>query len=86
VTGETVHVGRPDLSHRFQTVRDQFATPEEIDNSPETAPSRRVSDVVPGYQKPLMGVLAAQEIGIETIRRECPFFASWIKKLEELVD
>ena len=79
-------IGRPNASPKFQTIRDQFATPEEIDDSPQTAPSKRVRDVVPGYQKPLMGVLAAREIGLDTIRKECPLFANWVKKLEQSVD
>ncbi len=78
-------IGRPDLSPQFQTIRDQFATPEEIDDSPETAPSKRVRDMVPSYQKPLMGVLAAQEIGLDALRKECPLFADWIEKLEQRV-
>ena len=52
-------IGRPELTHRFQEIRDQFASPEEIDDSPDTAPSKRVAELVPGYQKPLMGSLAS---------------------------
>jgi hypothetical protein len=33
---------RPDLASGFQEIRDQFPTPEEIDDSPVTAPSKRV--------------------------------------------
>ena len=79
-------IARPDLSSKLQAIRDEFTTPEEINDSPETAPSKRVEDLVPGYQKPLMGVSAAQEIGIDTIRRECPLFADWIEKLEQRAD
>ena len=50
--------------------------PEEIDDSPLTAPSKRITKLVPGYQKPLMGVLAASKIGLETMRSECPHFAT----------
>ena len=77
---------RPKLSSKFQAIRDEFATPEEINDSPETAPSNRVEDLIPGYQKPLMGVLAAQEIGIDTIRRECPLFSGWLEELEQRAD
>ena len=37
---------------------------------------------MPNYQKPLMGNLAALEIGIHAIRRECPHFEEWLKRLE----
>ena len=76
-------IARPDLSIRLQAVRNEFATPEEINDSSETAPSKRLQALIPGYQKPLQGVLAAQEIGIDTIRKECPLFAGWIEELEQ---
>ncbi len=77
-------IGRPGLAPKFQEIRDKFANPEEIDDSPETAPSKRVAALVPGYQKPLMGTLAAQEIGLNAIRSVCPHFQCWLKRLERL--
>jgi hypothetical protein len=77
-------IGRPDLETAFQAIRDQFATPEEINDSPVTAPSRRVLQLIPGYEKPLLGPLAALEIGLERIRRECPHFRDWLARLEGL--
>ncbi len=76
-------IGRPELASKFQAIRDQFATPEEINDSPETAPSKRVAELVAGYEKPLLGVLAVLEIGLDAIRSECPHFGSWITRLEE---
>ena len=75
-------IGLPQLAPRFQAIRDQFASPEEIDDSPDTAPSRRVVDLVPRYQKPLMGNLAVLDIGLDAIRAECPNFRAWIERLE----
>ena len=77
-------VGRPDLGHAFQRIRDTFGNPEEIDDSPETAPSKRVERLVHGYEKPLLGTLAALEIGLGTMRHECPHFGSWLDRLEQL--
>ena len=76
-------IGRPDLSPKFQAIRDQFATPEEINDSPQTAPSKRIINLVPGYEKPLMGTLAVLEIGLDAIRQECPLFRGWIERLEQ---
>lgn len=76
-------IGRPDLAPQFQVIRDQFATPEEINDSPLTAPSKRIINLVPGYEKPLMGTLAVLAIGLDAIRRECPFFRGWIERLEQ---
>ena len=75
-------IGCEDLVPRLQAIRDQFASPEEIDDSPHTAPSKRIEHLMPNYQKPLMGNLAALEIGIHAIRRECPHFEEWLERLE----
>lgn len=72
---------RPDLAPRFQQIRDAFETPEEIDDSPETAPSKRIEGLVPGYQKPLLGTLAALEIGLPAMRAACPHFSGWLDRL-----
>lgn len=78
-------VGRPDLSDAMQAIRDGFSTPEEINDSPQTAPSKRVESLIPSYQKPFLGALAALEIGLSRIRAECPHFGAWLSRLEELV-
>ena len=75
-------IGRPDLESQFTDIRDAFATPEDIDDSPITAPSKRVENLVLGYEKPLFGTLAVLEIGITRIRAECPHFDAWLNKLE----
>lgn len=75
-------IGRLDLATSLQKIRQDFATPEEINDSPVTAPSKRVRDLVPGYEKPLLGVLAVLEIGLSRIREQCPHFDRWLKQLE----
>lgn len=69
------------LAPKFQAVRDQFETPEHINDSPMTAPSKQVEKLVPGYEKPLLGNLAVLEIGLEPIRKACPHFNAWLTKL-----
>lgn len=78
-------IGQKKLGDRFQEIRDQFATPEEIDDSPQTAPSKRIEKLIPGYEKPLYGTLAALEIGLDKIRNACPHFQRWISNLESLL-
>lgn len=75
-------IGRRDLVAGLQSIRDAFATPEEINDSPTTAPSKRVVALVPAYEKPLFGTLAALEIGLDAIRAECPHFRAWLSRLE----
>jgi hypothetical protein len=75
-------VGLPNLEASLRTIRDQFTTPEEIDDSPIAAPSKRVEALIPGYEKALFGVAAALEIGREKMREACPHFRSWLTTLE----
>ncbi len=77
-------IGRPALEPKLREIRNQFQTPEEINDSPITAPSKRVEELVPGYDKPLGGTLAVLEIGLQRIREACPHFRSWLEKLEAL--
>jgi hypothetical protein len=78
-------IGRPNLESEFSRIRSQFATPEEIDDSPVNAPSKRIEALVPGYEKPLFGALAMMEIGLARIRAECPHFDDWLERLEACV-
>lgn len=65
-------------------VRDQFASPEEINDRSDTAPSKRIASAVPGYDKALGGSLAAEAVGLAAMRGECPRFAAWLARLESL--
>ena len=76
-------VGLPGLASALQAVRDGFATPEDINDSPETAPSKRILALFPRYNKPLYGNTAALEIGLAKIRTQCPHFAAWLGRLEQ---
>lgn len=64
----------------------QYATPEHINNSPATAPSKRLIARWPtyAYAKPQYGVLLALEIGLTTIRQKCLRFDQWVSTLESL--
>jgi len=75
-------MGRPDLTPKFQAIRNQFATPEEINDSPQTAPSKRILELFPRYERPLLGTLAVLEIRLDAIRHECPLFRVWLERLE----
>ena len=78
-------IGKPELEMQLQSIRDAFQTPEEINDSPITCPSKRVLGLIPNYEKPLMGTLAIIDIGLDRIRLECPHFAEWLRRLEALV-
>jgi hypothetical protein len=77
-------IGKTDLAQEFQKIRQKFECPEDINDSPVTAPSKRIENLFPGYEKPLSGVIAALEIGLQAMRTECPHFNEWLKHLEML--
>lgn len=78
-------IGHADLAAGFQAIRNGFDSPEEINDSYDTAPSRRVEKLFPGYQKPLQGTLAAKNIGLSSIRLQCPHFNGWVCRLEKVI-
>jgi hypothetical protein len=75
-------IGRIELKTQFQEIRNAFSSPEEINDSVETAPSKRVASLVPGYEKPLLGALAVLSIGLGPILKACPHFSNWLFRLE----
>ena len=79
----TVYHSRSHLT-TLQQIRDQFKTPEEIDDGATTAPSKRLQSLYTSYDKVLFGPLIAQRIGLDRLRQECPHFHDWMTQLEAL--
>jgi hypothetical protein len=77
-------LGQLTLAEHFQGIRDEFPTPEEIDNDPETAPSKRIIALHSSYKKVIEGTIAAKAVGIQRMRQECPHFNAWLDKIEAL--
>lgn len=74
----------PQLTSAFRKIRSAFSTPEEINDSPVTAPSKRILRMIPEYDKPVYGSIAALEIGLAPIRTQCKRFDQWLTLLEGL--
>lgn len=74
----------PQKTDKVQAIRDAFLTPEEINDDPNTAPSKRLKSLFSDYRKRLHGVITANRIGIQQMRNECPHFNEWIGMLENL--
>jgi len=77
-------VYRNDLAPAFESIRNAFQSPEDIDDNPNTAPSKRIKNICNDYSKTIHGILAAIEIGLSKIRSECLHFDQWLRKLENL--
>ena len=65
-----------------------FQNSEDINDSPITAPSKRIIRAFDAYHirydKVTGGALAVLELGLDAIRRECSKFDGWLKRLETL--
>lgn len=81
-----LELARPELAGAFRAIREQFSTPEDINDHRATAPSKRILALEPGYNKPVAGNLAAIGIGLASIRSSCPLFDAWVSRLERLAE
>ena len=70
---------------RIQQIKDSYGNPEFINNSPETAPSKRILGLIRRYSKVKDGTIVAKETGLRTVMENCPHFADWIKDILKMV-
>lgn len=75
---------RNDLETEFEEICSAFESPEEINDHPNTAPSKRIINLYKNYEKNTDGILAAIEIGLPKMRGKCKHFDLWLKQLESL--
>ena len=75
----------------------KYPNPEDINDDPYTAPSKRIIKIIPEYEKILMGslislhnginnILEKCPHGINNILEKCPHFREWIYKIKSLVE
>ncbi|MHB8872080.1 MAG: DUF4276 family protein [Myxococcaceae bacterium] len=60
------------------------ASPEEVNDGVNTAPSKRLGAAIPSYRKTVHGPLALEALGLAQLRAKCPRFAAWVDRLEGL--
>ena len=68
----------------LREIRSRLATPEDINDSPVTAPGKRIAQLIPHYNKRVHGPDVAMETGLDIIRKECVRFNEWLTRLESL--
>ncbi len=69
-----------------ETIINEFDTPEHINNSRQTAPSKRLKNLSRGYDKVFLGSLIALDVGINEMREKCVGFNNWLNQLERLTN
>lgn len=72
------------LAEEFESDVRDCGSPELVDDSVESAPSKRIRRRAPGYDKAVDGIAIAARIGLPAIRARCPHFAGWVSRLEAL--
>lgn len=74
----------PNLIQKLEAIRSNVSTPEDINDGRDTHPSKRISNLIPTYQKRVVGPYLAEILGLSVIRSACPRFGKWIDRLESL--
>ncbi len=64
----------------------EFSNPELINDKPATAPSKRLKNIIPPFDKVNIGAIASCRIGIENLKQSCKHFNDWITKLESITN
>lgn len=67
---------------KLQAMKDEAETPEHINNSAATAPSKRIESVISDYSKVRQGTIVAKNVGIDKMLSECKHFATWIENIK----
>jgi hypothetical protein len=65
-------------------VRADVEDPEWINDSPHTAPSKRLEILRPRYRKTTHGPASAMRITLDKIREQCPHFRQWFERLLQI--
>jgi len=69
----------------IENILGKYGEPEEINDGPETAPSKRLIRLNSSYRKVAMGKTISDAIGVQAIRKKCRHFNNWLTRLEQLV-
>lgn len=66
----------------WSILRQFGGNPEAINDNKETAPSKRLEEIFPGFGKTTDGLVIAQKIGVDKIRAQCAYFHGFCKLIE----
>lgn len=69
-----------------EILRSANGQPEEVNDGPETAPSKRLAQLFPRYHKVVDGPTIAAAIGLPALRQANPHFHAWLQRLEALIE
>jgi len=88
---ESLLTAYPGMEQAIEELRQDiagFQNPEEINDDPNNAPSKRIIRAFEShrlhYDKVTGGALAILDIGLDVIRERCPKFNGWLERIESL--
>ncbi len=61
----------------IQKIQEEFPNPEEINDKPQTAPSKRITQLKSNYEKIFHGNMIALDNGIYVLLEKCLHFKQW---------
>lgn len=67
-----------------EMLHEKDGNPELINDNIETAPSKRILEQIPEYDKATVGPIIVENIGLSYLRERCKHFNEWITALEAL--
>lgn len=76
-------ISNSEVINRLQQIIDSYPNPEEINENPDTHPSKRIKNAFPEYNKMVHNVEVIETIGMDVILQKCKHFREWIKKLKK---
>ena len=66
----------------IEKILSECGGPEEIDDSPDSAPSKRLEKLSSRFKKTTTGIAIAKSTGLAKIRARCLLFDQWMTKIE----
>ena len=80
--------GNPALAGNFSNAVRECGGCENINDTPDKAPSKRIQTAFPGYIKGRSdfahGPRIASQLNLSVVRQACPRFSAWVSSLEAL--
>ena len=71
------------LASRLRADAAAAGGPELVNDGPDSAPSKRLAQYCPGYEKTIAGPLVIEELGLPALRRQCPHLDRWLTRLDQ---
>ncbi len=69
---------------KLNEINMKYSNPEDINNSYESAPSKRLKNIFSDYNKVIDGRLISDKISLDVLKIKCPRFKEWINRITAL--